>query len=131
MRYHYPGTFKMIYDLEYIVSGEHYFPYARDWFGNVTGSKGNYAKKFPKDIEDERGGQIHTKININSSTLKRKCYTRKAVLNMYYDYGRTQCDIGTAIVRMLEYLEKRYGIDFYELEKQCYAEMKSKLNSKT
>lgn len=40
------------------------------------------------------------------------------ITSVYYAFGANQLHIGRAIINLIDYIEKRYDIDFIELEKE-------------
>ncbi len=44
--------------------------------------------------------------------------TPEEIQSAYYAFGANQLHIGRAIINLIDYIEKRYEIDFIELEKQ-------------
>lgn len=64
----------------------------------------------------------------NGSAL---CLDQECVDTMFYKFGWNELYIGTAIQNILETLEKRYGLDFNELEQERIRQGRIKLGWET
>jgi len=105
----------VIADLEQIIGSECYNPNSYDGWNDVEGCNFRYPISVPK------GNGEFTKIrtNINTSILiAQKDITPDTMKYMKYKFGSNELFIGLGLVKALDYLEERYGIDFSALEKQ-------------
>lgn len=123
----------LIADLEYEIGIECYNPESYDGYNDVQGCSYRYPVSLP--ISQERYSQILDKV-INKKRVPSKDLskdkrflkvktklslvdniTEKDVKQMRYRFGANELYIGEGIVNVLEYLEKRYNLDFNQLEK--------------
>lgn len=60
--------------------------------------------------------------DMNKNKIKKKYMnsdmTPEEIKSAYYAFGANQLHIGRAIINLIDYIERRYEIDFIELEKQ-------------
>jgi hypothetical protein len=113
-------TMKLICELEYIIGQEcTNSNYARSI--KVKGVRipvrSNY--RYPVSYKPTLESDI-IKSDTNLS-LSKKDITKMTIDTMGYSMGTNYLHIGKGLVSALSELEKRYGIDFAELEK-CYQE---------
>lgn len=102
---------EVIADLEYIVGSSTYNQ-------NAAYGDGDYFR-YPINVPDGKNEYHKIRDNIKEYTLinrKRKGISVNSILEMHYLFGSNELYIGRAIVRIMEYLEERYGIDFNDLE---------------
>lgn len=95
----------------------------------------DYAYRYPVRIsldgnQEESKTQIRGKVHTYKEVYKAYDNTTKQMKviktinttpdmigTMYYAFGSHKLYIGDALIKILEYLEKRYGIDFNDMEK--------------
>ena len=105
---------EVIGDIEYLIGSECYNPNAYDGW---TGEKGKLFR-YPMHIPDENGQDTTIKWKLQASVmLDLDALTTASVEKMRYKFGSNELLIGRGIIAALDYLEKRYHLDFNELEK--------------
>lgn len=110
---------KLIADLEYLVGSECYNPKSYDGWKDVEGC----AYRYPVCIPDERGEYTKTKYRIRTElSYDNKDLTPKIISNIKYRFGANELYIGRGIINILDRLERRYGIDFNELESKVQSD---------
>ena len=103
----------VIADLEHIIGSECYNPNSYDGWNDIEGCDFRYPISFP--IGD--GEYLKTRVNINETTLiDKKNITPNNMKYIKYKFGSNELFIGLGIIKTLEYLEKRYNLNFNELE---------------
>ena len=108
------GVCSVIADLEQLIGSECYNPNSYDGWNEVEGCDFRY----PVNIKNQDGEFVRIKTNINSTALlNKKDITPESIKYMKYRFGSNELFIGLGIIHVLEYLEKRYDLDFNELEK--------------
>ena len=118
---------KLIAELEYRIGSECYNPNSYDGWNCIDGCDFRYPVSFP----DTNGDYIKVRGNICSSSLvNEKGVNKNTVPYMKYKFGSNELYIGTGIIKVLEYLEKRYDLDFVELEKMSKGKKRDSKNSK-
>lgn len=119
-------TADLIFQLEHLIGKECYNPHSYDGY---TGDEGCsfrypvyvYPTKDSKELEKFRG-------RINDPDA---CYyshphiTAEMVRSMRYKFGANCLYIGDGIYNVLDFLEKRYGIDFTDMESKLKSECQS------
>lgn len=99
---------QLIFDLESIIGESCYNPHSTD---GRTGEQGKWIR-YP----------VWAKISNNDSysRFRGKIYgvLPDNIDNIEYRFGANELQIGTALKEVLEFLEKRYGIDFNILEER-------------
>lgn len=104
---------KVVADLEYLIGSECYNPNSYDGWNDIEGCDFRY----PINLPDHEGRYRKIRGNLNTSLLvDASDITPDAVSFMKYRFGSNELYIGRGIIRVLEYLEKRYGLDFDKLE---------------
>lgn len=69
--------------------------------------------------EKEKSNSYKIRTKLNEDNFSRsKFLTPFTVRNMKYILGSNELFVGKGIICALEYIEKRYGIDFAELEER-------------
>lgn len=115
---------KLITEIEWIIGSQVYNPYVHDFTLDVTGFVYRYPVKFP--TKDVNYVKIRSKV-MSSKEINKKDITYNNLSNMIYKVGNNEFQIGYAIIKVLEYLEERYGISLYELEKNLKPNKKKTL----
>ena len=110
------NTIRLIYDLEYLLGKECYNPNSYDGFTGEEGCAFRYPLSFksaPTITHEQK-----TKESLNSAwnqiIVKPNYYV---VSSMKYKFGSNHLFVGKGIENILNELEKRYNLDFSELEK--------------
>ena len=106
---------ELVANLEYIIGSECYNPNSYDGWNDIEGC----SFRYPINLPDDKG--IYTKVrsNLNDSYLiNREALTPAAVSFMKYRFGSNELYIGKGLIKVLEFLEERYGINFDQLESQ-------------
>lgn len=105
---------KVIADIEYLIGSECYNPNSYDGWNDIEGCDFRY----PINVPNSDGEYVKTRSKITESyAINKKDITPDAIRYMKYRFGSNELMIGMGIIKALEYLESRYGIDFNELEK--------------
>ncbi len=100
---------ELISDIEYIIGSQCYNP---DSYNGYTGEEGleyRYPASYRKNKKDK---------NLYKADSDIKELSEKQIRTVQYVFGANQLFIGEGIIKVLEELEKRYDIDFNELEKK-------------
>ena len=104
---------KIIAEIEYLIGSECYNPNSYDGWNDIEGC----SFRYPINIPDGNGEYTKIKDNIsNSIFVNPKDINAKTIPFIKYKFGSNELYIGTGIIKTLEYLEKRYNLDFNELE---------------
>lgn len=107
------ATTELICELEYIIGNECYNPNSLNGY---TWEEG-LAYRYPIHYEDKNGIDSKTK-SVITDTDKTKIDTIR------YEFGSNYLYIGNALVKVLERLEAKYGLDFNELTKKTPSQPK-------
>lgn len=105
---------RLIADLEFQIGNECYNPNS---YNGLTFEKGcNF--RYPVSIEIQLGDGETWPIKIQRR-ISDKCNTlsEEEIRSLTYEFGSNQLHIGLGIINILNQLERRYGLDFNELEK--------------
>lgn len=126
------NIFKLISEMEYIVGNQ---TLSKSTFIGAGSVADDYAYRYPVRIsldgnQEESKTQIRGKVHTYKEVYKAYDNTTKQMKviktmnttpdmigTMYYAFGSHKLYIGDALIKILEYLEKRYGIDFNDMEK--------------
>lgn len=108
-------TCKLITELEEIIGGCCYNP---ESYNGWTGEYGKYFR-YPVVVRDKTTGEEH-KYSYTIDELDKN-----NIENVYYKFGANRLRIGVGVMRVLEYLEKYYGLDFNEIKKASKTKSKS------
>ena len=104
----------VIADIEYLIGSECYNPNSYDGWNDIEGCDFRY----PINVPNLDGEYIKTRSKITESILiDQRDITPETIRYMKYRFGSNELMIGIGIIKTLEYLESRYGINFNELEK--------------
>lgn len=112
----------IICDIEHIIGNKTYNPNSYNGWTCEEGCSFRYPVNYCKDkkaLEEE--SLIRTKYIIED--IEPEC-----VNTMKYKFGSNHLYVGSGIVKTLEFLEKRYNLDFNALEAQKRLNVKEKLN---
>ena len=99
-------TAQLVSDLESIIGRSCYNGDSYNGYTNEYGAKFRY----PVNYLDDKGEIKKTKYDKPNLDFEK-------VDQMHYKFGANQLYIGAGIIRVLNELENRYGIDFTELTK--------------
>lgn len=102
----------LVCDLEYLVGDECYNPNSYDGWTGDEGCSFRYPVYFRADKDSDE----LTKTRMN---IREKCPTipKESIGTVKYKFGSNHLFIGNGIVNILNELEKRYNLNFNELEK--------------
>ena len=102
---------KLICDLEYCIGSECYNPSSYDGWTGEVGCDFRYPVNIRVNKDDENLTKIRGKITDWYPKIGED-----SIPTMKYKFGSNHLFIGLGIKRLLEELEKRYDLDFNELE---------------
>lgn len=106
---------KLIAHLEWLIGSECYNPNSYDGWNDIEGC----SFRYPINVPMEDGRYVKVRSNINDTVmLNEKDITSSSIEYMKYKFGSNELFIGQGLIKIMEYLELRYGIDFNELETQ-------------
>lgn len=108
MYYEYSQLKDMIRDLEYIIASK---CRNKQYIDKHTGNAG---KQYRYPVKYKKNGKTYVcrgKTIINEDTAEQE------IESMRYEFGSNCLFIGDAIAEILDYLEDRYELDFYALER--------------
>ena len=104
---------KLVAELEFLIGSECYNPNAYDGWNDVEGCDFRY----PINLPDSNGNYKKIRGNLNKSVLVDSTeITPSSVTYMKYRFGSNELYIGKGILKVLDYLEQRYDLNFNELE---------------
>ncbi len=104
----------VIADIEYLIGSECYNPNSYDGWNQIEGCDFRYPVNVPN--HDGEYTKVRSKIT-ESYAIDPKDITSETMKYIKYRFGSNELMIGQGIIKTLEYLEKRYNLDFNELEK--------------
>lgn len=98
---------RLLADLEYLIA-------TQTW--NTTS---NEPIRYPVTIQT-KDGTYKIQYNPLNGAFREELYklTPDAIRSMTYKFGTNHLEIGQGLIAVLDELERRYGLDFNELEKQ-------------
>ena len=103
----------LIAELEYLIGSECYNPNSYDGWNDVEGCEFRY----PINVRKSSGEFAKIKRNINDTALlDEKDITPETIKYMKYKFGSNELFIGLGLIKVLEYLENRYRLEFNDLE---------------
>ena len=104
---------ELVANLEYIIGSECYNPNSYDGWNDIEGC----AFRYPINLPDHKGNYTKVRGNLNNSyIIKKDALTPEAISFMKYRFGSNELYIGKGLIKVLEFLEERYGVDFHQLE---------------
>ena len=103
---------ELIAELEYIVGSECYNPNSYDGWNDVEGC----SFRYPINVPNSEGEYRKIRSNINTYFYYPGDISAESITYMKYKFGSNELYIGKGIIGILEYLEKRYGLNFTQLE---------------
>jgi len=101
------ATIDLICELESIIGDECYNPNSFDGWTLEEGC----SFRYPVSYEDKDGKNCKTRFKITNMD-------KDHINSIRYVFGSNNLFIGSAIYKVLETLERKYGIDFDELTKK-------------
>ena len=110
----------MLCDIEEIIGSDCFNPSSYNGYTGEYGKEFRYPVKLPIG-DDSR--EYHDFIKVNGNIMdEARYYDIKpfGFSNARYEFGSNHLYIGEAIIRVLEYLEQRYELDFNDLENTYY-----------
>lgn len=106
---------RVIADLEHAIGSECYNPHSYDGWNDVAGC----SFRYPINVANDNGEFSRVKQNINTSRLiNQKDITPDMIKYMKYRFGANELFIGLGLIKILNYLENRYGLDFNAFEEE-------------
>ena len=105
---------RLIAEIEYLIGSECYNPHSYDGWNGIEGSKLRYPINVPN--ADGKYTKVRGKVT-DSCLLNPEEITPDAMKHIKYRFGANELMIGQGIIKTMEFLESRYGLDFNELEK--------------
>ena len=101
-------TVDLIKELEYIIGNKVYNENTK----NPDGEEDGRMIRYPCSMRDSKDEVWYC--------YKGKLYdaTPESITWTYYDFGANNLNIGDALIGMLEFIERRYGLDFNQLEEE-------------
>ena len=103
---------KLIAELEYLIGSECYNPNSYDGWQDIDGCDFRY----PISIPDNEGNYSKVRANLNFMFGKGAELNENTIPFIKYKFGSNELFIGQGIIKVLEYLQNRYSINFAELE---------------
>lgn len=113
----------IICNIEYIIGDETYNPNSYNGWTCEEGCSFRYPVNYCKNKEDLEE-EILSKTKYKIDNIDPEC-----INTMKYKFGSNHLYIGNGIVKALEFLEKRYNLDFVALEEQKRLNVKEKLDA--
>ena len=101
---------EVICDLEYKIGYQCYNPNSYNGYTDEEGCEYKYPVQYCKNVK-ELNEEQWTKTKSKIDNIQPEC-----IGSMRYAFGSNHLYVGDGIVEMLKYLEKRYGLNFNELE---------------
>ena len=105
---------KLIYELEFLIGTECYNPNSYDGYSGEEGCSFRYPVFITPNDDSAEDFKFYSKVN---NEMYIQPIQPKMIPTMKYKFGSNHLYIGNGLIKALEYLEKRYGISFNELEK--------------
>lgn len=106
---------KLIADLEFLIGKECYNPKSYDGWNDIEGC----SFRYPINVPDKDGDYRKCRSNINNYDFFESEDINEilsSIQYMKYKFGSNELFVGQGIISILEYLEKRYNLNFIELE---------------
>lgn len=110
-------TAALICILEYIIASSCYNPKSYNGYTGEEGCSFRYPVSIFRDTKEKYPAKCYGIVS---------GYSSKMILTMKYIFGANHLLIGEGIYNVLDHLEKRYNLDFNELEKEYQKSLKSK-----
>ena len=99
------NTIGLISEIEYRIGNSCYNPNSYDGYTGIEGKKFRYPVYTVKDGKQDKH---YGKVNLSTDEA----------LSLKYKFGSNHLLIGRGIVSVLDFLEKRYDINFNEMEEE-------------
>ncbi len=96
----------------------------RDCLSDYCGEYIRYPLNF-FDREDDAQYKIRGKMEFSLDEDETKRLCRDGLVDIYYTFGINRLMIAEGIVESLNFLERRYGLNFIELEKNMKLDLKN------
>lgn len=117
-------TIALIADLEYLIGDQCYNPHSYDGWNDIEGCAYRYPITIPVGANkfDQYSSNLNQaeKYDRKLERLRRVELYVETIKYMKYKFGANELFIGQGLIKVLEYLEDRYGLDFNELEKNYH-----------
>lgn len=101
------STVQLIAELEYLIGHQCYNPNSYDGY---TGDEGR-TFRYPLTYTNKDSVERKTRIKVSDAN-------KGSISTMCYKFGSNHLYIGDALVKVLNHIEERCGIDINELHKQ-------------
>lgn len=109
-----PNTCWLLASLEYLIGSECYNPNSRRGYSIVYES----SIRYPVTITDDNGFEWKERGNYSwDIEMAAHDPSVEEIKSMKYKFGANELYIGNGLIKALEFLENRYGLDFNELER--------------
>lgn len=102
---------ELIAELEYIVGSECYNPNSYDGWNDVEGC----SFRYPINVPNSEGEYRKIRSNINTYFYYPGDISAESITYMKYKFGSNELYIGKGIIKLLNYLEEKYDLDFNAL----------------
>lgn len=108
----------LISALEYCIGDSCYNPNSYDGWKDEWGQSFRYPLSIP--YVDDPSSEFKVRGTISSSypLFGIEAVTSEQIMNMKYKFGSNHLFVGEALYHVLRRLEKRYDLDFQELERE-------------
>ena len=103
--------FKVCADIEYLIGNTCYNPNSYDGY---TGEEGR-EYRYPVWVDEDDG---FGKKEAHKHSLRIWDYKENSIGSWRYKFGSNHLYVGEAILKIMNYLEDRYNLDFNELEEK-------------
>ena len=104
---------KIVADMEYLIGSECYNPNSYDGWNDIEGC----SFRYPVNVPDKKGDYSKIRTHINTSCLlDPETIGPETIPFLKYKFGSNELYVGQGILSILDYLEKRYALDFNSLE---------------
>lgn len=103
---------ELIADLEYCIGSECYNPNSYNGYAGEEGASYRYPVYIPVQINEDEKHFAKARANVKNISN----FEYADILQLQYRFGANNLFIGYGLVHVLEYLEKRYGLDLSTLE---------------
>lgn len=105
---------KLIAELEFLIGSECYNPNSYDGWQDIDGCDFRYPISFP----DADGNYSKIRGNLNLVFDGGLDINENNIPYIKYKFGSNELFIGQGIIKLLDYLQNRYDVDFSEMEEK-------------
>ena len=103
---------ELVSEIEYVIGGECYNPNSYDGYRDEYGC----SYRYPVSFRIPNNEEVKTRSKVPG--YYADVVTPEIVRTLKYKFGSNQLHIGKAIIRVLEQLEERYGLNINALEEE-------------